>query len=112
MVVFGSLQIIGESKSVDIAQLPVEELSSLFSQQIECENRNNTSAELPQTITVPVSASVLSGVRSQNLRADALCNIVQNQVANVCHYLRSEFCSLAGSRVIDYYLYTLCCLRL
>ncbi len=88
-----------------------EVVANRFTQQLECAHRCNNSAERTHSITVPATTTTVSGTRVQH-RVD-MCAVPQVAVgAKVNFSIRFSLYRICCKRVIDYYLYTLCCLRL
>ena len=89
-----------------------DEIGSRYVEQIECEHRCNNFAERSLTISIPTTNITSSAVRSQYVRASEAVSTLHS-ISTGCHYcIRFSLYRSAGKRVIDYYLDTLCHLRL
>lgn len=95
------------------AHSPECEVVDLHHEQLVCNHRYNIDAERTSTIVVPsVRTSVNSAPRYQQNRALHLAVIGRS--LNTSNYLVSLFVHRLGTcaRAVDFYLYTLCRLRL
>lgn len=89
------------------------EVSDLHHEQLLCNHRYNIDAERTSTVVVPsVRTSLTSSPRYQQHRTLHLS--VAGRSLNTSNYLVTLFVHRLGScaRAVDFYLYTLCRLRL
>lgn len=101
----------GQAFASECSEISREEvLANHYSEQLECAHKYNNFATRSHSISIPTTNSSTSATREQvRLLADtALPSIAAGAIYAVNHSVY-RICS---RRVIDYYLYTLCCLRL
>jgi hypothetical protein len=79
--------------------------------EISMPDDDGNSAERVVPVTVSVINSVTTLTRSFSMRSDYLPSTIQ-AVASGLHYIVGFFPYRLGCRAVDYYLYTLCRLRL
>ncbi|MBQ5753290.1 MAG: hypothetical protein IIV91_03685 [Alistipes sp.] len=86
-------------------------LASEFACQIACAHRDNSSAERVVQVRVPVLN--VSGVSVRQPLPRNVCGVesVRGAAAGVGYTLRAHLYRLSA-RAVDYYIYTLCVLRL
>lgn len=87
-----------------------QELQSLYREQLECAHRHNNFATRTESISVPTTTSTTSVAREQ-ARASAT-DVAHTTAARAVLSVAYTLYRTSGRRIIDYYLYTLCCLRL
>jgi hypothetical protein len=101
---------------LDIAAPQVEcksEIVDLHKEQFECNHRHNVDAERPSTLVVPSArTTITNGPRTHTLRAPHIA--VSGHFYTISKYVVARFIHRLGSlaRAVDFYLYTLCRLRL
>lgn len=95
-----------ERKSVDI-------VNSQYAVQLECAHRYNNTAERSHSIVIPATTSSTVGTRARLQHRVDVCAepiiTVGTRVNFSTHFSLYRICC---KRVIDFYLYALCCLRL
>ena len=89
-----------------------EELVSRYVVQIECEHRYNNTPEHSTTITVPTSNISYSAARGQQSRVSTATSTLHTISARCNYCIQFSLYRTTSRRVIDYYLYALCQLRL
>ena len=87
-------------------------VTSRYTEQLECAHRCNNTAERSQSITVPASSSTTSCARAHHHRLDIGNTPIASYVSKPNFSIQSSLYRICCSRIIDYYLYALCCLRL
>lgn len=89
------------------------EIIDLRKEQIDCSQRNNNDAEQPFQVVVPTAQiRILNGQRTNTYRALQIA--ATGHLYTTSKYVVAQFIHRLGSlaRAIDFYLYTLCRLRL
>ena len=89
-----------------------ESLKNRYAEQIDCQQRCNNFAHRTESISIPATSVTTLAVKSFQPR---LASVAAGAVATGAnHYLTTSFSYfiICGRRVIDYYLYALCQLRL
>ena len=89
-----------------------EEFVSKYTTQIECEHRYNNTLEHSSTITVPSTTISYSAARGQQSRVSTATSALHTISARCNYCIQFSLYRTTSWRVIDYYLYTLCQLRL
>ncbi|MBQ9138431.1 MAG: hypothetical protein IJX65_07350 [Alistipes sp.] len=87
-------------------------LESRYAVQLECAHRCNNYAERSQSISVPTTNISSAGARANHHRVDSIIAPMPTVAAGAIFSIRFSLYRICSKRVIDYYLYTLCCLRL
>lgn len=87
-------------------------VANRYTEQLECAHRCNNTAESSHSITVPASSSTTSCARAQHQRLEVGNTPIASYASKPNFSVQSSLYRICCSRVIDYYLYTLCCLRL
>ena len=102
----------GVTTPTDRGEVSAELISSIYVEQIECEREGNNFAEQSVSISAPVSSVSLSLHRTPQPRVATTPSLLHS-ISSGCYYcIRFSLYLLTGRRSIDYYLYTLCQLRL
>ena len=102
--------------SSDFAPLPTHsqsEFTDTHREQLECCHRHNIDAERTSTVVVPsVRTTLNTAPRYQQNRTSQ--NAIVGRSITTSNYLVSRFIHRLGTcaRAVDFYLYTLCRLRL
>lgn len=88
-----------------------ESLKNRYTEQIDCQQRCNNFAHRTESISVPATSVTTFGVKSFHPR---LASVATATISTGTNYLTTNFSYfiICGRRAIDYYLYTLCQLRL
>ena len=89
-----------------------QSLTSRYTTQLECAHRHNNYAEQCTSISVPAGSVSTLGTRGQQQKATNATAIVATATAGAIFSVQHTLYRIYGKRAIDYYLYTLCCLRL
>jgi hypothetical protein len=89
------------------------EIVDLHKEQIACNHQNNNDVEQPSQVVVPTAQiRILNGQRTNTFRAPHIA--ATGHFYTTSKYVVAQFIHRLGSlaRAIDFYLYTLCRLRL
>lgn len=90
-----------------------EIVSNRYAVQLECAHRYNNTAERSHSIVIPATTSSTVGTRARLQHRVDVCAepiiTVGTRVNFSTHFSLYRICC---KRVIDFYLYALCCLRL
>ncbi len=99
---------------VSAAQVDVKsEIVDVHQEQLRCNHRHNIDAERTSSVVVPsVRITTTSNARSSHHRQSAVLRLEQYQVASNHATTRIIYRLGSFARVVDYYLYMLCVLRL
>ena len=103
-------------KQLDVPTLQASaksEIVDLHKEQVACNHHNNCDAESPTSVVVPsVQIRTLSGSRTYTYRAPHITTTGHYHTTS--NYVVAQFVHRLGSlaRAVDFYLYTLCQLRL
>ena len=96
------------SDSNDISREEV--LANHYSEQLECAHKYNNFATRTHSISIPTTNSSTTAAREQvRTSANAVLPTIS---ARAVYSIRHSVYHICSRRIIDYYLYTLCCLRL
>ena len=87
-------------------------VSSLYVEQIAASHSYNNTIHLNTSISVPVTGAVQTAVRGQWSRDISSSSMLHSVAANNSYCIRFAAYLLSGRRVLEYYLYSLCQLRL
>lgn len=87
-------------------------VANRYTEQLVCAHRCNNTAQRSESISVPATSSILSLARTQHHRVDIDSAPIPTIASKSNFSIRFSLYRICCSRVIDYYLYTLCCLRL
>ena len=89
------------------------EIVDLHKEQIACNHHNNNDVEQPSQVVVPTAQiRTINGQRTNTYRAPHIAS--SGHFYTTSNYVVAQFTHRLGSlaRAIDFYLYTLCRLRL
>lgn len=104
---FGQEQVVVCHSTTEVCE---QELSSRYQEQLENQQRHNNFATRTETISVSTSSSTSSASRAQ-VRAISV-GVIHTAAARAVYLVQQTLNCKCSRRIVDYYLYTLCCLRL
>ena len=90
----------------------VELIADRYVEQLECAHRYNNFANRSHSITIPATSISTVGTRGQQMRLCADSATLTSIASGVIYSIEFSLYRICSGRAIDYYLYTLCCLRL
>lgn len=88
------------------------EFASRYKEQIDCQRQCNNYAHRAESITVPTTSVTTLAAKSSQARVATLSSAVRLLAVDNNYNGQFSLYPLCGRRAIDYYLYTLCQLRL
>lgn len=88
------------------------EFASRYQVQIDCQRQCNNFAHRTESITVPTTSVTTLAAKGSQARVATLGSAVQKLTISSNYNGQFSLYPLCGRRAIDYYLYTLCQLRL
>ena len=89
-----------------------QSLTSRYTTQLECAHRHNNYAEQCTSISVPAGSVSTLGARGQQQKVTSTTATLATATVSAIFSIRHTLYRIRCKRAIDYYLYTLCCLRL
>ena len=104
-----------EQMDAPVAQTiePKSEVADIHNEKFVCAHHNNKAAETPSSVEVPLAQiRTLNGPRTHTYRAPHVA--ATGHFYTISNYVVARFVHRLGSlaRAMDFYLYTLCQLRL
>jgi hypothetical protein len=92
---------------------PKNEVADIHDEMFVCAHRNNSAAETPSSVEVPLAQiRTINGPRTHTYRAPHIA--ATGHFYTTSNYVVAHFIHRLGTfvRAVDFYLYTLCQLRL
>ena len=103
----------GSNLSSQAAMVECEQLSSRYVEQLDCQHRCNNFAHRSESFSIPSTTVTSLGVKSHQYRTLTGCATLFAHTSAANYYCTQfSLYTICGRRAIDYYLYTLCQLRL